>query len=67
MIKRPECVSEMCTAPGTRRREVNWAAVCARSRAAANSGGASGGSSRGWIIFGRTSTHLSLADDRHGP
>ena len=45
MMKCPECVSVMCTAPGTSAASLFWAAEFARSRTAPKSGGVSGGSS----------------------
>src|SRR6185312_16662892 len=61
MMLCPECVSVMCTAPGTIAASSFWAAAFARSMTAPRSGGVSGGSSPAWMSFGTTSTYLSLA------
>ena len=54
MMLCPECVSVMCTAPGTSAASSFWAVGFARSRTAPRSGGVSGGSSPAWMSFETT-------------
>ena len=60
MMLCPECVSVMCTAPGTSAASSFWAAEFARSTTAPKSGGVSAGSSPARISFGTTSANLLL-------
>src|SRR5215469_17197888 len=61
MMLCPECVSVICTAPGTSAASSFWAAEFARSTTAPKSDGVSDGRSPAWMSFGTTSMNLSLA------
>jgi hypothetical protein len=68
MMLCPECVSVMCTAPGTSAASSLWAAEFARSTTAPKFCGVSGGSSPAWMSFGTIDVLVAGRehDDRHG-